>query len=147
MKRADVTSPVSRRVVLCGTGCAAGLAVLSACGAGGSQDTKATDEPTQPEPGAPLADAADVPVGGAISAKDSSGKPLIIAQPAQGDFVAYSAICTHTGCTVAPDTDELKCPCHGSTYDLATGKNTGGPAPSPLAKFDVAVQDGKIMAT
>jgi Rieske Fe-S protein len=46
---------------------------------------------------------------------------------------------------VAPQTKEIKCPCHGSTYDLATGKNTGGPAPRPLKEVKVAVENGKIV--
>ena len=92
-----------------------------------------------------LAKVSDVPVGGAISAQDSSGKPIIVAQPTAGDVVAFSAICTHKGCTVAPQGKILQCPCHGSTYDLATGDNTGGPAPSPLAKVAVEVKQGEVV--
>jgi Rieske Fe-S protein len=61
--------------------------------------------------------------------------------------VAFSAVCTHMGCTVAPQGGILKCPCHGSTYDLATGDNTGGPAPRPLAKVSVTVQGGRVIET
>jgi cytochrome b6-f complex iron-sulfur subunit len=61
--------------------------------------------------------------------------------------VAFTAICTHMGCTVAPAGGlHLKCPCHGSTYDAATGKNTGGPAPKPLAEIPVTVQGGSIVS-
>lgn len=92
-----------------------------------------------------LAELADVPVGGAVSATDQDGKPVIVAQPEAGQVVAFSAICTHKGCTVAPEDGILKCPCHGSTYDLATGENTGGPAPEPLPEIEVSVEDGSVV--
>jgi Rieske Fe-S protein len=46
---------------------------------------------------------------------------------------------------VAPNGGQLKCPCHGSTYDLATGDNTGGPAPRPLSKIPVKVTGGRVV--
>ena len=49
-------------------------------------------------------------------------------------FEAISSVCTHMGCTVAPAGDGFRCPCHGSTFDR-DGRNTGGPAPRPLARF------------
>jgi nitrite reductase/ring-hydroxylating ferredoxin subunit len=51
-----------------------------------------------------------------------------LAQPSTGKVVAFTAICTHQGCTVNPDGAVLRCPCHASTYDAFTGKNTSGPA-------------------
>jgi Rieske Fe-S protein len=69
---------------------------------------------------------------------------VIVAQPTEGSVVAFSAVCTHKGCTVAPDGDLLRCPCHGSTYDLLTGDNTGGPAPRPLAEIAVTVSGGVV---
>lgn len=92
-----------------------------------------------------LAELADVPVGGAVSATDQDGKPVIVAQPEAGQVIAFSAICTHKGCTVAPEDGILKCPCHGSTYDQATGDNTGGPAPEPLPEIAVSVKDGSVV--
>ena len=84
-------------------------------------------------------------LGGAVSATGPGGKPVIVAQPTAGKVVAFSAICTHMGCTVAPKGDILQCPCHLSTYDQATGDNTGGPAPRPLAKIAVTVKNGKVV--
>ena len=69
---------------------------------------------------------------------------IIRAQVRSGHVVAFSAVCTHRGCTVAPGDDALECPCHGSTYDLTTGENTGGPAPRPLAVLPVRVVDGVV---
>jgi len=64
-------------------------------------------------------------------------------------LVAYSAICTHLGCTVSwvenrksPDTSYTECFCHNSIFDPTRGaKVLGGPAPIPLAQIGVKVKD------
>lgn len=154
---------VTRRNVLVGAGGVAGVALVAACGADDPDTAGDTtsEEPTGgstgdesptdggggagPEGRATLTALADVPVGGAVSAKGPDGKPVIVAQPTAGTVVAFSAICTHKGCTVAPEGAEIKCPCHDSLFDL-TGKNTGGPAPSPLAPIAVTVSGGNVVA-
>jgi len=118
----------------------AAAGVLAACG---GADTPSDVAPAAS--GGALAQVADIPVGGAISAKDADGNPLILVQPEEGTIVALSAVCTHQQCTVAPDEDELVCPCHGSVYDL-TGANVSGPAPSPLPEVDVHVSNGAVLA-
>ena len=95
--------------------------------------------------GTPLAKVADVPVGGAVSAEGPNGEPLLIAQPTEGTIVAYSAVCTHLQCKVAPNGDEFKCPCHGSEYALADGSVLAGPAPASLEKVEVRVENGGIL--
>ncbi|WP_344156932.1 Rieske (2Fe-2S) protein [Nocardioides koreensis] len=139
-----------RKVLVAGAGTALGATALVACG-GSDSGGDSSSGPTSGSgsgggsQGGVLAKVSDVPVGGAISAQDSNGKPVIVSQPTQGDVVAFSAICTHRGCTVAPQGEILQCPCHGSTYDPATGDNTGGPAPSPLAKVAVEVRKGEVV--
>ena len=62
-----------------------------------------------------------------------------------GDFVAYSAICTHQGCTVAYNNGQLACPCHGSVFDPAHGAAVvNGPAQRPLPQIPVAVRGGEV---
>jgi nitrite reductase/ring-hydroxylating ferredoxin subunit len=117
---------------------------LAACGGSGTA-SGSSSRPAPPAPGGPLVALADVPVGGAVSATSADGKPLIIAQPTKGTVVGFSAICTHMGCTVAPAGKELDCPCHGSVYDAATGKNISGPAPRPLAPFAVHVEGDQVL--
>ena len=137
-----------RRVLVAGAGTALGASVLAACGGGGGSSSAPTTASGSSGGGGGadvLAQVSDVPVGGAISAQDRNGKPIIVSQPTRGDVVAFSAICTHMGCTVAPAGSQLQCPCHGSTYDLATGENTGGPAPSPLPKVQVSVRKGEVV--
>ncbi len=64
-------------------------------------------------------------------------------------LVAYSAICTHLGCTVSwvenqksPDTSYTECFCHNSIFDPTRGaKVLGGPAPIPLAQIGIKVRD------
>ena len=129
-----------RRILAAGAGTALGGAVLAGCGG------STTASPTASARGSRnLAKVADVPVGGAVSATGPDGKPVIVAQPTGGKLVAFSAICTHMGCTVAPKGNILQCPCHLSTYDLATGDNTGGPAPRPLARIAVTVKNGEVV--
>jgi rieske iron-sulfur protein len=65
--------------------------------------------------------------------------------------VAFSAICTHAGCSVsgwkAADRHFL-CPCHGSVYDpAARGRVVAGPAPRPLPALPLRIdQDALIVA-
>jgi Rieske Fe-S protein len=49
------------------------------------------------------------------------GDPAIVARPTANTAVAFSAKCTHMGCTVQPAGSELHCPCHGSKYNALTG--------------------------
>lgn len=71
-------------------------------------------------------------------------------------FVAYSAICTHLGCTVSwaansesPDASFTECHCHNSIFNPAEGaKVMGGPAPIPLSQIGVKVKpDGTLAFT
>jgi Rieske Fe-S protein len=115
----------------------AGLAALAGC----SKVTSATAATGS----SVLAKVADIPVGNAVSAT-LDGKPILISQPAAGTIVAFTAICTHQGCTVAPAGKQFHCPCHGSVYNAATGAVITGPAPAPLAGIPVKVEAGNVVA-
>lgn len=149
MTATDTSLP--RRSVLTGGALAvSGGALLAGCG-GSSPSTGAATSASAPvstssgSGGAALAQLSAIPVGGAVSAT-LDGKPVLVAQPTKGTAVAFSAICTHKGCTVAPAGKILACPCHGSTYDAATGKVLGGPAPRALTPVIVQVKDGAVVA-
>ena len=87
----------------------------------------------------------EVAPGSAFKFKDS-GNPAVLVHLKSGDFVAYSAICTHQGCTVAYKGGKLACPCHGSVFDPARGaKVVAGPAPRPLPEIPVKVEGGEIV--
>lgn len=135
---------------------AVGAVGLFAAGCGGSGDGNAADTGSEStsssgsaassaQGGSEIVALDKVPVGGALSAKDAAGKPIIVAQPTAGTAVAFSAICTHMQCTVAPAGDKLNCPCHGSVYQAATGEVVRGPAPRALAKVAVKVVSGTVV--
>jgi Rieske Fe-S protein len=63
-----------------------------------------------------------------------------------GDFVAYSAVCTHQRCTVAYRNGQLACPCHGSVFDAENGAEVvNGPAQLPLPEIPVEVRGGEVV--
>ena len=61
-------------------------------------------------------------------------------------IVAYSAVCTHTGCDVwdwQPASSTIKCPCHFSEFDLKeSARVLNGPAPRRLPALPLKVVDG-----
>jgi Rieske Fe-S protein len=73
--------------------------------------------------------------------------PETKARSANG-VVAYTAICTHSGCEVdewLSDEQLLYCPCHSSKFDPKDGaKVVDGPAPRVLAALPLRVADGKL---
>jgi Rieske Fe-S protein len=73
--------------------------------------------------------------------------PATLARAADG-VVAYSGVCTHTGCDVTDwfgDVQRFKCPCHESEFDPSdAARVVGGPAPWPLAALPLKLVDGAI---
>jgi cytochrome b6-f complex iron-sulfur subunit len=61
-----------------------------------------------------------------------------------GEWKAFSAICTHRVCTLEFVSSELYCPCHGATFDASNGSVTRGPAQATLGEFGVIVQNGGL---
>jgi Rieske Fe-S protein len=63
--------------------------------------------------------------------------------------VAYTAICTHTGCEVVEwlaDEGVLHCPCHFSKFNPSDGARVvDGPAPRPLPALPLALVDGRLV--
>ncbi len=134
-------------VSLSGCGSSSGAAGPPRYGVGSSPTgTSNASQPAASGGGGGLVKLADVPVGGAVSANGPNG-PAIVAQPTAGQVVAFSAKCTHRGCTVAPAGKELDCPCHGSVYDAFTGQVLHGPAPAALAPISVTVKDGEVVVS
>ncbi|MGB9378569.1 MAG: Rieske (2Fe-2S) protein [Mycobacteriales bacterium] len=137
-----VDRPISRRSVLATGAAGLGVVVLAGCGSSGAK--QAAPKSAQSGSGA-IAGLADIPVGGAISAHTPNGQQIIVAQPTAGQVVAFSAICTHRGCQVAPQGKELNCPCHGSKYNALTGAVINGPALHALPKVAVRVESGRVV--
>ena len=148
--------PMSRRRALATGAAGVGALVLAGCGSDAEPSGRSTAAAT-PTPSSPaasptaagnqaIAKLADVPVGGAVAGKAADGSALIVAQPSQGQVVAFSARCTHRGCVVAPAGKVLDCPCHGSRFDAFTGAVLTGPAARPLPKVDVRVENGQVVS-
>ena len=85
---------------------------------------------------------AELPVGKTFNFVHSAqGVPAILFRTKTGVF-AYSAICTHQGCSVAykSSTKKLICPCHAAQFDpFANAKVVSGPAERALDKVNVKI--------
>ncbi|MDJ0345426.1 Rieske (2Fe-2S) protein [Streptomyces sp. H10-C2] len=126
-----------RRTVLRGATLAGAVGLgLTACG-GSGKDTAAAASP------ADLGAATDVPVGGSKLYRDDK---VVVSQPTQGVFKAFSAVCTHAGCVVDKvENGVISCPCHGSRFNATTGAVEQGPASAPLPAVEVRVEGGKLV--
>jgi Rieske Fe-S protein len=127
----------TRRAVLAGAGALGAAGLLAACGGGDSSTPMATSGPDDDV----ITDLAALEEQGALGFETPDGKAIAIDT---GDgVVAYSAVCTHDGCTVGWDADagQISCPCHGSRFDPADGSVVNGPARSPLPAVPVTVDE------
>lgn len=151
---------INRRRALSGTAAiAVGVPVLAACG---SDDSTASDpatsgseestpSPSEAEPSSDgtstpaaeaLASASDVPVGGCFVVAASK---VVVTQPTEGDFKAFTAVCTHQGCLVESSSEgEIPCPCHASRFSLEDGSPLSGPASAPLEAVEISVDGDSI---
>jgi Rieske Fe-S protein/uncharacterized membrane protein YphA (DoxX/SURF4 family) len=76
-----------------------------------------------------------------------SGSPAVLFKSKTGVY-AYSAVCTHEGCTVTFNSASrnLQCACHGAVFDpQSEGKALTGPTNKPLPKIKVAVEGAWIV--
>lgn len=136
---------------------ATGASVIAACGGGesgtggdgaaasGGGETAAggaTDKPGSG--GETIAQTSEIPQDSAQKFTNE-GQPAVLVHLQNGDFVAYSAVCTHQQCTVAYQEGQLACPCHGSIFDPADGGQVvNGPAQKPLPEIPIQVQNGEV---
>ncbi|MGH9299054.1 MAG: ubiquinol-cytochrome c reductase iron-sulfur subunit, partial [Acidimicrobiales bacterium] len=148
------------RMLATGSTSASGAPALGKGGSGGSGGGTTTSNGSSPPatsggtrskrpPGRMIGPAKDVPVGGAASFNDplQQGAPAYALQPKAGDFKAFSAVCTHAGCTVnyAKSAQQFQCPCHGSIYSAVSGAVLQGPSVTPLPEIKIAEgSDGNL---
>ncbi|WP_030247829.1 MULTISPECIES: Rieske (2Fe-2S) protein [unclassified Streptomyces] len=146
-----MTYETTRRTVLLATGATGAAALVAACGGGGDGNgSTATSSPTgQDATSAPagreLASTDEIPVGGGKIFKEEE---VVVTQPEQGRFKAFSAICTHQRCTVGSVSDgTINCPCHGSRFRIADGSVAHGPATRPLPAEQITVEGDSVRLT
>jgi cytochrome b6-f complex iron-sulfur subunit len=72
----------------------------------------------------------------------------IFVHTADGEYRAFSALCTHLSCVVQhrEDLGHLWCACHNGHFDL-NGTNISGPPPRPLEAYEVNVRGDEIIVS
>ncbi|MGW1600041.1 Rieske (2Fe-2S) protein [Streptomyces eurythermus] len=111
---------------------------------GGTGETSPTAREAAP-PGDALARTDDIPEGGG---KVFADRKIVVTQPQKGRFKAFSAVCTHQGCTVSQVTDGIiLCPCHASRFRITDGSVAAGPASRPLPEEPVTVRGNSLYLT
>jgi len=109
-----------------------------------------------------VASTADLPAGSVVRFSTAAFDGYLVNDA--GEIRALSSVCTHMGCTLQyrPDWQDLRCPCHGASFDLAgelaNGRDrwrvTGGYRGDehaypielpPLIRPAVKVADGQVL--
>ena len=129
---------LARRQVLAATGAGAGLVVLTACSQG-------RDDVDPPQPGVVLLTLNALQVGQGQVVTTSDGVQVAVVRTGEQEVRAFSAICTHQGCTVRAQEEDLYCPCHGSEFSLTDGSVIHGPAQDPLPEIPVSLENGNVV--
>jgi nitrite reductase/ring-hydroxylating ferredoxin subunit len=132
-----MTQGPTRRTILLATGAAALTAGCSEYG-----DESASSSASAGSPGQELATTTDIPVGGGKIFKDEQ---VVVTQPKDGEFKAFTSICTHQQCPVANvKGGTINCTCHGSKFNLTDGSVANPPATRPLAEKKITVTGNSI---
>ena len=64
------------------------------------------------------------------------------------EYFAIDAWCSHARASLVHGEvvdHEVQCPLHGARFDLRTGRHLSPPAVRPVARYEVKVEDGKIL--
>jgi nitrite reductase/ring-hydroxylating ferredoxin subunit len=133
------TQGPTRRTVLLATGAAA---LTVGCGEYGDEGGDSGSDTVSSSPGQELAKTSAIPVGGGTIFKDEG---VVVTQPKQGEFKAFTNICTHQRCPVANvEGGTINCTCHGSKFSITDGSVENPPATQPLAEKKITVTGDSI---
>lgn len=126
---------IGRRELLAG----ALAATIIGCGCGCSSEQphgEAAEAPTGP---VDIGTAAQYPTDGAYDRFVKSDRILVVRK--NGQLSALSSTCTHRKCNLRSTGTDLRCPCHGSRFDL-DGHVIKGPASRDLPHYPVVAHEG-----
>jgi nitrite reductase/ring-hydroxylating ferredoxin subunit len=73
--------------------------------------------------------------------------PVMLVRDADGLHAIHDR-CSHRGCSLSDgelDGHVIRCPCHGSQFDIRTGAVLHGPATADQPSLDVREQDGQVL--
>lgn len=122
----------TRRSFMAGTTLVAATAALTACTSQGGGPKR-----SELAAGDRIGRVDQIRVGGGRIYPEAS---MVITQPAEGEYVALSGICTHQHCTLREVSNgKIVCGCHGSEFDLE-GKVLKGPAETDLGTRSIEIQ-------
>jgi Rieske Fe-S protein len=116
--------------------------------AAGSAVARFVEPPAHPSSGqAVVGKLEDFPVG-AVKTVLVEERPVLVFRGTDGQFRAFSALCTHLQCVVryVPERTQIECPCHGGVYSME-GLNVAGPPPRPLTELAVLINDGTVIVS
>ncbi|KOG43459.1 Rieske (2Fe-2S) protein [Streptomyces resistomycificus] len=134
-----MTQGPTRRTVLLATGAAA---LTAGCSEYGDDSDSGSSSSVAASAGQEVAKTGDIPVGGG---KIFADEKIVVTQPKEGEFKAFSNICTHQRCPVASVSDgTINCSCHGSKFSIADGSVDNPPATKPLPERQIKVSGDSI---
>lgn len=84
---------------------------------------------------------------GKMKGVEADGKPVLLVNSA-GKYYAIGNVCTHMGCMLSDGmlkTESVQCVCHGSVFDLKTGKVISDPAKKPEPSYEVKVEGDQVL--
>ncbi len=93
------------------------------------------------------ADAADASLPDESVLAVEAGCTTVALAKAGGAWHAVETWCTHAECPLSDGWVEggaIRCPCHGSLFDLATGHVLEGPAEAPVRVFATRIAGGRV---
>nr|WP_252199597.1 Rieske (2Fe-2S) protein [Brevibacterium sp. RIT 803] len=136
------TVETNRRTIIKSASVVGGVAVVGSSAGLTSACTSEEPDDSQSDSGADATvEASEVPVGSGTVVDET----YVITQPKEGEFHAFSSVCTHQGCQVRTVTEkEIVCPCHSSRFSTTSGEVTDGPATEPLPEYSVSEAGGKL---
>jgi Rieske Fe-S protein len=75
-------------------------------------------------------------------------RPVLLIRVSEGEWRAFSAMCTHLNCTVQyqETSHQIWCACHNGFYDL-NGRVVSGPPPRPLDEYTVRVRGEDVVVS